>query len=183
MSRKSRVHGKARAKSERGFARFVLIALGLVIAAYFALTVAVYLQDKPGHTPIPREEAVQAEVTLQGATRVSLKGLSYRLRFADHEPLRINFGAEDIKGAENWPAGTRLTLLLHPLDESYVVSLTKDGEELIRFDDYLAWLPTRRMFEIGVAVVCGAMCLAGAAALGFWYTRRMREINQKETRV
>ncbi len=183
MSRKSRIHAQERAKRERGFARFGLIVLGLVIAAFFALSVATYMQDDPSHTPVSREEAVRAEVTLLDANRVRWRGLFYRLRFTDHEPLRINFGAEHIKGAEDWPTGTRLTLLLHPLDESCVMSLTKDGTELIRFDDYLATLPMRRIFRIGVTVLLSAMSMAGAAALGVWYTRRIRQINQIRQRI
>ncbi len=177
MSRKSRVHVRERQKMERSFANGVLIVLSLVLAAYFALSTAMLLKENPRLIPIAREEAVRADVTLLEVTRVHTKGWVYRFRFADHEPLNIGFGKENIKGAKNWPAGTRLTLLTHPLDESYVISLTKDGEELIRFDDYLAFIPRAHRATVIIGVICYGLCAAGAVVLGVWYVRRRKEIN------
>ncbi len=175
MSRKSRIHACQQGKNFHLWGCLGLALLMIPVLLFFTLTTVFALQEDPLHTDITREETIEEEVTLLSARRGLFRHTT-QLEFTDHAPLTIRFGRQNIWDAKNWPAGTRLTLLLHPLEKDYVVSLTKDGEELIRFEDFQDFVVETRVTRVAFLTLCYAICAAGSTAILVWFIRRRKHI-------
>ncbi len=195
MSRKSR----ANVRNARRNARMTLAA-GIGLLLFIGWMGTMLLFQRASLRPVDQREAIPLETSLVKAEKTwsrRFRGArrqdGYRLYVADGVPLTgqsegrkfsvddatslyVPFEWENLRGAEDWPAGTELTLLLDPRSPSEILALSRDGVELIRFEDAMAARARQYEGNLRMAVICCAADGVGAAALTVWYRRKMKRI-------
>ncbi len=200
MSRKSR----ANAQSVRRKARVELIA-GAGLLLFVAWMGIMLLMQRPALLPIDRNEAIPLATTLVRAEKTWSRRFGqktgqqdgYRLyvtegipltgqtggatyNLADAPFLLVQDGWESIRGAEEWPIGTKLTLLLDPQNQKDILSLTKEGVELIPFEETMSVRIRQREGNLRLAILCFAADGGGAIALALWYRRKTQQATRRD---
>ncbi len=182
MSRKSRQNAANWRKSIRLNA---LIVLMLLLAV--GIIGVLMLMQRPALRPIDRADAIERRVTVENVQpwtrrhRRHAKQRGYLLDTEEIGRLYVKFGWQRIPGAEDWPAGTALTVLLNPRDPDDVLGISQDGVALISFEDTASQRAAAYAGRLRGAVLCFAADAAGVIVLAIWYWRKMQTApNERE---
>ncbi len=182
MSRKSRQNAAERQKHVR-FNAAIALALLVAVGAVGVLM----LLRRPSLRPIDRADAIERRVTVESVQKSMLPSgrkkhptqRGYLIDTAEAGRLFVDFGWQRIPGAESWPVGTELTVLLDPGDSDEVLAISRDGVDLIAFEDTAAQRAAAYSGTLRGAICCFAADAAGAAALAVWYRRKMKNARDK----
>ncbi len=177
MSRKSR---KNAADWQKNVHLNAALALALLIAV--GIIGVLTLMQRPALRPIDRADAIERRVTVERVQRSMLSSQrkrsprqrGYLIDTAEIGRLFVHFGWQSIPGAEDWPRGTELTVLLNPRAPDNVLAISRDGADLITFEDTAARRAAGYDGRLRGAICCFAADAMGAAALAVWYRRKMK---------